>query len=139
MPHNSSPLAIIRHRFHSFECIATDGPITDGALSLTTKPELSHSEDDPSLWQVTLLVEFAPEDKEKPSTYCGHMKIHGEFRIDESFKEENCEALIRVTAVSILYGSCREMLANFTARSLHGELSLPSISFRKHSEAADDE
>jgi hypothetical protein len=39
--------------------------------------------------------------------------------------------LIRVTATSILYGACREMIANFTARSLHGILSLPSISFRK--------
>lgn len=43
--------------------------------------------------------------------------------------EDQC--YIRVNATSILYGACREMIANFTARSLHGILSLPSISFRK--------
>ena len=40
----------------------------------------------------------------------------------------------RVTTTSIQYEACREMIANFTARSLHGILSLPSISFRNPKE-----
>jgi hypothetical protein len=39
------------------------------------------------------------------------------------------EELIRVTGASMLYGACREMLANLTARSTHGMSTLPSVSF----------
>ena len=131
MPHNTSPLALLNHRFVAFECRATTGPQTGGALALKTNNETTGFPDDPLRWQVTLTVDFAPEDPANPSTYEGRITIIGEFQIHETFEEKNREALIRVTATSILYGACREMLANFTARSLHGILSLPSISFRK--------
>lgn len=138
MPHNTSPLALINHRFVAFECRATTGPATGGALALKTHYEVCGIADDPLRWQVTLTVDFAPEDPAKPSTYEGSITITGEFQIHETFEEKNREALIRVTATSILYGACREMLANFTARSLHGILSLPSISFRKPKELNND-
>lgn len=131
MPHNTSPLALLNHRFVVFECRATTGPQTGGALALMTNHEATGFPDDPLHWQVTLTVDFAPEDPANPSTYEGRISITGEFQIHESFEEKNREALVRVTATSILYGACREMIANFTARSLHGILSLPSISFRK--------
>ena len=131
MPHNSSPLQILDHRFLAFECRATEGEKTDGALALRTQPEVSQNPEDPLSWQVVLTVEFVPEDEKHPSTYHGMIKVSGEFGIHESFTEKNREALIRVTAVSILYGACREFLAGFTARSVNGILSLPSISFRK--------
>lgn len=131
MPHNTSPLDLISHRFLVFECRATTGPVTGGALALKTNHTVSDFTDDPFCKQVTLTVDFSPEDPASPSTYEGTITILGEFRIHETFEEKNREALIRVTATSILYGACREMIANFTARSLHGILSLPSISFRK--------
>ncbi len=131
MPHSTSPLAILNHRFLSFECRATAGHRTDGALELKTSQEFSTPSEDSSIWKVVLTVEFSPEDPESPSTYEGIISIEGEFRIHESFGDKNREALIRVTGTSILYGACREMIAGFTARSIHGILSLPSISFRQ--------
>ena len=77
----------------------------------------------------TATLRYFRIDDEDPD--CGTITILGEFWIHETFEETIREALIHVTATSILYGACREMIANFTARSLHGILSLPSISFRK--------
>ena len=131
MPHNTSPLALLNHRFLVFECRATTGPQTGGALALKTRHEIAGFPGDPLRWQVNLTVDFVPEDPAKPSTYEGRIAITGEFRIHESFDEKFRVALIDVTATSILYGACREMIANFTARSLHGMLSLPSVSFHK--------
>lgn len=131
MPHNTSPLAILKHQFLEFECRATQGEQSGGALKLKTQHTIAQNDDDPLNWQVTLTVEFAPEEPVNPSTYEGRIVIQGEFRIHETFGEKNREALIRVTGTSILYGACREMIAGFTARSVHGTLSLPSISFRK--------
>ena len=134
VPHNTSPLAILNHRFLVLECRATPGQHTGGALELKTSHEISASPEDPLHWKVVLTVEFSPKDPEIPSTYEGRVSAEGEFRIHETFEEKNREALIRVTATSILYGACREMIASFTARSIHGILSLPSISFRKTKE-----
>lgn len=136
MPHSTSPLAILSHRFLAFECHATASEVTGGALTLTTATEISAAEGDPLLWKVILTVGFQPEDPAVPATYAGRITIEGQFRIDESFREANREALIRVTATSILYGACREMIAGFTARSIHGILSLPSLSFRQPGEMA---
>lgn len=77
-----------------------------------------------------------PGGSESPSTYEGIISIEGQFQIHDTFGDKNREALIRVTATSILYGACREMIAGFTARSIHGILSLPSISFRQPKEIA---
>ncbi len=98
---------------------------------MTTSHEAAVASEDPLHWKVVLTVEFCPENPATPSTYEGRVEIAGEFRIHESFEEKNREALIRVTATSMLYGACREMVAGFTARSIHGMLTLPSISFRK--------
>ncbi len=136
MPHSTSPLSILSHRFLAFECLATDGDCTGGALTLKTSHEFFAAEEDPLSWKVILTVEFLPENSQEPSTYQGKITAEGRFQIDENFNEKNREALIRVTATSILYGACREMIAGFTARSIHGILSLPSISFRQPGEMA---
>jgi preprotein translocase subunit SecB len=134
VPHNTSPLAILNHRFLLFECRSTHERQTGGALKLKTSHEISVAPEDPLHWKVVLTVEFCPENPELPSTYEGRISVEGEFQIHETIEEQNREALVRVTANSILYGACREMIASFTARSIHGILSLPSISFRKTKE-----
>ena len=134
MPHDISPLSLKSYRFHSFECEADDSENPDGELSLATDQKIACDSENALSWRVILTVTFAPVDDKKNTTYRGKMQISGEFLIHESFKEENREALIRVTASSMLYGACREMLANFTSRSLHGCLTLPSVSFRMEKE-----
>ena len=78
---------------------------------------------------------FRPQTS-NPFIYEGRTTITAEFQIHETFKEKNREALIRVSATSILYDAYREMLANLTARLLHGILSLPSISFHKSNQGS---
>jgi preprotein translocase subunit SecB len=137
MQHSQSPLTMLEHRFTHFECTATDGDSLDGALSLDTDTEIHCDTEDPLRWKVALRVSFQNSDDKNPSSYSGAIAIYGEFKIRESFEEANREALIRVTATSMLYGACREMLANFTSRSTNGMLDLPSVSFRKSKEESE--
>lgn len=139
MPHKVSPLSLLSHRFEAFECIAANGGETDGSLALHTEQKLTHDPENPLRWHVELTVRFEPADEEQPSSYRGHVTAAGEFQVRDDFKEKNREALMRVTASSMLYGACRELVANFTARSTHGILSLPSISFRKDAAEENDE
>ena len=131
MPHKTSPLTILDHRFLEVLVKTNEAPSEYGQYDLVTRAEIFSTESDPLKWQVLLEVAFGPRDTESPTPYTGKVVVSGFFRILESFTETNREALIRVSAASILYGSSREMVANITARSIHGILSLPSISFRK--------
>ena len=78
---------------------------------------------------VILTVEFYAAKEGDTPPYTGKVTVHGWFSIAENYPEEKQAALIEVTAASILYGACREMVAGFTARSYHGIMSLPSVSF----------
>ena len=53
----------------------------------------------------------------------------GPFIVADQYPAEKVSDLIKITGASILYGACREMLANLTARGPHGMVSLPSVSF----------
>ena len=68
MPHNTSPLAHLNHRFLAFECRATAGPQTGGALALKTNHGTAGFPDDPLRWQVILTVEFASKHPTRSST-----------------------------------------------------------------------
>lgn len=134
MPHEQSPLTLISHRFLSFSCQASGENKPKGSLSLDTEQTLAQNEEDNLKWKLELKITFKPANEDEPSPYSGNITIRGYFKIREEFTERHHEALIRVTGSSMLYGACREMLANFTARSTHGILSLPSISFREGKE-----
>lgn len=130
MSHEQSPLTLLNHRFISFSCHASNEDKAEGALALNTEQHIAQHSEDNSQWKVQLEVKFHAVDEASPSPYAGEIKIEGHFRVREDFDPERREELMRVTASSILYGACREMLANFTARSTLGMLSLPSVSFR---------
>ena len=49
--------------------------------------------------------------------------------MSEGYTVGAADELVNVTGASMLYGACREMLANLTARSTHGMSTLPSVSF----------
>jgi len=57
------------------------------------------------------------------------LRVTGHFAVNEKYPQQKIQDLIEVTGSSILYGACREMLANLTARASHGVVSLPSVSF----------
>jgi len=139
MPHRTSPLTILDHRFLEVSVKTNEAPAEEGQYDLVTRAEISSTEGDPLKWQVVLEVGFGPRDTDSPTPYSGRVVVSGFFSILESFKETNREALIRVSAASILYGASREMVANITGRSIHGILSLPSISFRKEKPEKENE
>lgn len=139
MSHQQSPLTLLSHEFISFRCEASRDKEADGALALQTQCDISRHAEDHSRWMIHLKVSFSAVEAEKPSPYTGEVAVEGLFQVQDSFKTRHREALIRVTASSMLYGACREMLANFTARSIHGILSLPSISFREKREKVVDQ
>lgn len=125
----ASPLQIERHEFLDIEIHATDSADTHSSLPLEIARAYARHDSDPLRWRVELNLRFGGDVDGKPSVYSGMLRIAGYFVIHKKYPEEKIKSLIEVTASSILYGSCREMLANLTARSVHGVVSLPSISF----------
>lgn len=129
MQPRSSPLAIQTHEFTAVELQASPTPHPKSELQLSTEVHTVVNEDDLLQWLCELTVRFGSADEEKPAPYSGGITAVGQFYIAEDYPQDRHVQLIEVTAASILYGACREMLANLTARSSHGLLSLPSVSF----------
>ena len=124
-----SPLAIRAHQFREIHLDVADEEDPKAPLNLSCKRECGCSQTDPLDWMVDLTVAFGPENEADKVPYTGRIRVVGYFRIHEAYPRQNRESLIRIPGASILYGACREMLANLTARSSHGMISLPSISF----------
>jgi preprotein translocase subunit SecB len=125
----ASPLQIERHEFLDIEVHATDSADTHSSLPLEISRTYARHDTDPLRWRVELSLRFGGDVDGKPSVYSGVLRIAGYFLIHKKYPAEKIRSLIEVTASSILYGACREMLANLTARGSHGVVSLPSISF----------
>jgi preprotein translocase subunit SecB len=125
----NSPLTIINHEFTVIELSASSSSNPTGELELNTDVNVGIHSEDPLLRSCELSVAFGSAAKDRPAPYTGKITINGQFQIAENYAEHRRQQLIEVTAISILYGACREMLANLTARSSHGLLSLPSVSF----------
>ncbi len=125
----ASPLSIERHVFPTLHVEASELENPQGPQTLRTRRRIERNHEDPRRWMVFLTVEFGSAHEDQPTPYSGKISVQGWFLIAEGYPEEKQAALIQVTAVSILYGACREMLASFTARSVHGILSIPSVSF----------
>src|SRR5690625_1535443 len=129
MPPDRSPLAILTHEFTTIELRAEISEEPVGKLNLTTAVSFGTNPENELERACELTVEFGPVDKDQPASYSGKISVVGSFRISENYPEDRRDQLMKVSASSILYGACREMLANLTARSVHGLLSLPSVSF----------
>lgn len=125
----NSPLTIINHEFTVIELRAEKSSDPTGELELSTDVRVGTNTDDKLLRHCELNVQFGSANEDEPAPYGGRIAISGAFRISEAYAEHRRDQLIEVTATSILYGACREMLANLTARSSQGMLSLPSVSF----------
>ena len=128
-PLSPSPLTIRAHEFREIHFEVAEEEDPQAPLSLDFHRDCGVSQTDPLDWMLELTVAFGAEKEDDKVPYSGRIRIAGYFHIAEAYPEKNRESLIRVTGASILYGACREMLANLTARSSHGMISLPSISF----------
>lgn len=128
-PLKASPLTIEHHEFLSFHLDASEEESPQGPIALKTSRRLERHPEHPRRWKVELDVGFGSSDESHATPYSGSISVAGWFSVSEGYPIERQQALIEVTAVSILYGACREMVASFTARSRHGMLSLPSVTF----------
>ena len=130
-PLSHSPLEILQHEFTEIAVRSTlprdEGSF--GAGTLEVEREQTRQSDDKNIWKLVLRVAFhESEADETPPPYEGHLVIQGLFRVHEKYTHD-ADRLIHITGASILYGAAREMLANLTARSANGMISLPSVSF----------
>ena len=100
-----------------------------GGFSLNTTRRFRQHDENPREYQLVLALELGSNTPDQESPYTARLTIEGEFEVAEAYPADTREELIRVTGASMLYGACREMLANLTARSTHGMSTLPSVSF----------
>lgn len=128
-PLKASPLSILHHALVSIRVNASTSGEPKGSHYIRTRREIMPHPDVKRNWLVDLIVEFGTPENREEAPYSGEIVVRGWFVIAEKYPEEKHKELIEVTAASILYGTCREALANFTARSLHGILSIPSVTF----------
>ena len=128
-PHKASPLALISHRFTDVTVKAAAEGRDGGRFSLATNRKLARHADNPRMFLLELTVGVGASDESRPPAYEARLLIEGEFEVAEQYPLEKAPELVHITGASMLYGACREMLANITARSTHGMVTLPSISF----------
>lgn len=136
-PLRASPLSIDHHVFLAIQLDASVLDKPQGGPFLRTKRNFDPNPENPRQWMVDLAVEFGTPADSEPAPYSGKVEVRGWFTVAGAFPVERIPALIEVTACSILYGACREMVANLTARSAHGILSIPSISFEPVAKSQD--
>jgi preprotein translocase subunit SecB len=128
-PLSHSPLQILKHEFEHIEIVANSTGSDDGNVRLNIDRVFSPRDDDPRNWRLVLRVGFGSDEEGQQTPYKGLVEIVGYFLVAPGFPDDKMEELIRVTGASILWGACREMIANLTARSSQGMITLPSISF----------
>jgi len=108
---------------------ASDQEKPQAGFSLSTLRTLRKLADHPRKFLLILRVELGSNTPEQDSPYTATLTIEGEFEVAEGYNAAPMDDLVNVTGASMLYGACREMLANLTARSVHGMSTLPSVSF----------
>jgi len=126
---SASPLQIIEHAFSKVEVKANRPFVENSSANLNCQRSIEASNESPDIWRVSLEVKIDPSDESKPSNYTAAIAVTGKFRIREGYPNEKKQTLMEVTAATILYGCCREMLATVTGRCENGIISLPSITF----------
>lgn len=128
-PLSASPLWLVSHRFTevTIKASAQQKPLGQFALE-TTRSMRSHDEN-PRMFFLVLSLRLGSNTPDQEAPYTATLTIEGEFEVAEAYPAKNRGELVNITGASILYGACREMLANLTARSSHGMSTLPSVSF----------
>lgn len=128
-PLNASPLRLHGHRFTEISVKASEQDSPQGEFSLRTLRTLRDHTENPRKFLLILRVELGSSTPDQESPYSANLTIEGEFEVLEGYTAGSPEELVNITGASMLYGACREMLANLTARSTHGMSTLPSVSF----------
>jgi preprotein translocase subunit SecB len=133
----NSPLQLEHYFFERMHCIADPNISVEEVeawheadekrfglrVELGTNPESDRE------WQVVVDFFTEPDYKIKAPYELG-FKAVGVFTVDEAFKHDDLERLIRVNGSSVLYSAMREFVALFTSRAPWGAVKLPTVNFR---------
>jgi preprotein translocase subunit SecB len=128
-PLSASPLCLVSHRFTEVSLKASVQQKPLGQFALETTRSMRGHDENPRLFLLILTLRLGSNTPDQEAPYTSTLTIEGEFEVAEAYPAEKRGELVNVTGASILYGACREMLANLTARSCHGMSTLPSVSF----------
>lgn len=128
-PLNASPLWLVSHRFTEVSLKASAEEKPSGIFALETLRSLRPHSENPYKFLLVLTIRLGSNSPDKDVPYTAALTIEGEFEVAAAYPASKRDELVNITGASMLYGACREMLANLTARSSHGMSTLPSVSF----------
>ena len=123
-----SPLQLKQHFFTSIQLDTNENGSPDAPIVVSTSIEGGEDEENQHLLSVKLTV-VLESDTENPCAYSGRLEIIGHFEVAESYDVNKNLNVMRVNAVSLLYGAVREMVMTITSRSAAGVLCIPTLSF----------
>jgi|ERR1039458_5765940 preprotein translocase subunit SecB len=124
-----SPLQLREHGFTTVRVHATDNGSLTNSPSLKPAISFERQSANPNQWRLVLSLELGSREAAKAFAYEGEMKVQGLVEVTGNVPEDRKEQLALVNGFSLLYSAAREMLLNITARSRHGGVTLPTISF----------
>ena len=123
-----SQLQLKQHSFTSIHLDTNENGSVDAPILISTNIEGGEDKTNPYLLSVKLTV-ILESDTEHPCAYTGKVEIIGQFEVAKDFDITKRLDVMRVNAVSLLYGAVREMVMTITARSANGMLCIPTLSF----------
>jgi preprotein translocase subunit SecB len=124
-----SPLQMKDHRFTNLRVKSLEFGSTSAKPSLRPTIWFEPVPETTNQWRLILTVVIASADATKPYAYEAEVQLQGLVEALEALPEERRQQIALVNGFSILYSAAREMLLNITARSAHGSMALPTISF----------
>jgi len=124
-----SPLQLKEHKFTNLRVKSIEGG--SGSASPSLKPSIWFEAvaNIPNQWRLVLTLELTSADPAKPFLYEADIQVQGTVEVNDGFPADKKEQLALVNGLSVLYSAAREMLLNITARSAHGAVNLPTLSF----------
>jgi preprotein translocase subunit SecB len=83
----------------------------------------------PDHWNLQLQLKIGSSDQNNP--FCYEIEIYtvGVVALSGDIPAERRQSIAVINGLSLLYGACREMIMNITARSIFGPCSIPSVNF----------
>jgi preprotein translocase subunit SecB len=124
-----SPLQLRHSCFTNISVQTNPNGLPDGQITLEPFIAFQKNQTDANQWLLSLRVIMKSTDAQKPFIYDADIGIHGLVEVQADFPAEKREQIATVNGLSILYSSIREMLLMMTARSGHGPMCLPTLSF----------
>lgn len=126
----NSPLRLESSLLEGVHLRVCAGSPASGEVEVKVDTDYGRAETDRMKWLVRITVDFGSEEQKAETAYSGQIKFAGLFVVnDADLVEEKHLKLVAVNCPSILYSAARETIATLTARSVHGILMLPSVSF----------